>query len=86
MMDEKIIKVTVFCLFTLLTVLCKSINGQMIKDMKKENVSYTERVENCMSETQVAVDVVDEFREGGYMSNDEKFKVFLLIKNYKTKN
>lgn len=76
-----ILKVTylVFCLLTILTVLGESINGKKDKESKKENVPYTTRVENCMSESRVAVQVVDEFREGGYMSNDENFKVFANI-------
>lgn len=48
--------------------------------MQMENVSYTTRVENCMGVSQVEVAVVDDFREGGYLSNDDNFKVSLMVK------
>lgn len=76
MENIKIVKVTYLALYLFMILTnCESVT-------KDANVPYTTRIENCMSETRVAVDIVDEFREGGFMSNDEAFKVF---SNYWTK-
>ncbi|XP_063697638.1 uncharacterized protein LOC134828589 [Culicoides brevitarsis] len=71
-------KLIVCLLLTILTVLAKSINKQETdSDSNKKSVPYTTRVENCLTESGVAPAMVNEYREGGFMSDDGNFKCYL---------